>query len=753
MLTAFVRLAISSSVLLASFAGVPGSRANEPGCSLRIGVVDEAGAPAPVGVVVRVTAGERAIERDWPGGTGALVIEPVPCGTALVEAGYRKVWAPHDHVEPFTSTGIALTAGVSGSVVLEVPPLRSVRVGVHDRDGRPVPGAVLHLLPRSTLESQFGAAVIRDTGPDGTFTTAVDPREMYEIRQPRAWDANAVAATLDGRPVELPVVIAPGRHAVEVDYVVASGHWIQLSVRDASGDGIAGIGFSAAGEMHGTFAPTAADGSSAVSVERLPVEIRAIDLDGGRWVFEPESATVTEATAGETLHFLARRHEGDMFVLSVREERTGAPVSGVGLGGQTEDCPDSGFAFRERFTDADGVARIPCAPCPYWISANPPPGSRLLRRVWRGEVSCEDGLSIDLARGAVVTGSVRDRRGRPVPGLRLALGSAGARPETITDEDGRFEFAGVRTGTFEVKLVRWRALDATRGHALVRRDAPASSVDALDPSVTIDSPSDEAELELALVPGGLVCVTLADPDGNPVAVGMLDVYRPGREERVSMNAQSALVGTDEPERLCSLPLPPGGYLLRAGAGRYRNAGYVPVWWPGEEDRGLATPVEAEPGKTVEIGPMIVTPAGTLLLDVAGVERPDRDRLRVELRAAPAADASEESDDPAPAWTPVDSDRIDFPRKRGDDPDPLRVSVSAVPVGTWDARLCILPEGGDGDSEEAESPCWASGKSVDVVAGATAEAELATERPAVLPPGRESDWCPPRSAANSTCTVH
>lgn len=738
MITAFVRLAISSWVLFVMVAGVPGPRANEPDCSLRVGVVDEAGAPAPVGVVVRVTAGERVIERDWPGGTEALVIDAVPCGTALVEAGYRTFY---DQVEPFTSNGIALMSGVPGNVVLEVPPLRSVRVGVRDRDGRAVPGARFLLVPRSTLANRFGAGMVRSTGPDGALTTVVDPRETYEIRHPFEWEESAVAATLDRNPVELRVVIAPGRHAVEVDYVVASGHWIELSVRDASGNGIAGIGFHSPGEMHGASAVTAADGSSAINLKRLPIEILPIDPDGERWVFEPKSATVTEETAGATLHFLARERDGDQFVLSVREERTGAPVSGVRLRGHTEECPGSWIAFHERMTDADGIARIPCAPCPYEISVIPPPGSRLLWQKWKGEVSCEDGVSIDLARGAVVSGSVRDKRGRPVPDLRLALGSLSAQSNSITDDDGRFEFTGVGTGTFEVKLVRSRALDAIRGHLLVRRDAVASSVDALDPSVTIDSLSEEVELELALVPGGLVCVTLAEPDGNPIAVGVLDVYHPDREEPVSMTAQSSLVGTDEPERLCTLPLPPGDFLLRAGAGRYSKPDYIPLWWPGEEERDLATPVRVEPGKTVEIGPMFVTPAGTLLLDVADVvERPDLERLRVELRAAPAADAAEESEEPAPTWTRVDSDRIKLQETQDDAPEPLRVSVSKVLVGSWDARLCIMPEEGDGDSAETEPSCWASGTSVDVVAGATAKAKLVTEQPAVAPPPRPGLTC-------------
>ena len=121
-------------------------------------------------------------------------------------------------------------------------------------------------------------------------------------------------------------------------------------------------------------------------------------------------------------------------------DQSGRPVPGVRFqvdGPANLDLPPSDDQGRIRAAVAPGLNHLDCGwyalPKPYL----PVDGGPLALRAELGQPLPE--VQIELQRGVMVRGGLRDEAGQPLPNETFRLGNHGRQHEAVTDADGRFE--------------------------------------------------------------------------------------------------------------------------------------------------------------------------------------------------------------------------------------------------------------------------------------------------------------------------
>ncbi len=130
-------------------------------------------------------------------------------------------------------------------------------------------------------------------------------------------------------------------------------------------------------------------------------------------------------------------------------------------------CIDTAFSTGRicRETDGNGRYSITTRPETYVISVIPPAHSGLIGEYWNGKRTWKDAdeiavvndvrLDLAVARGSIVTGVVKDKRGLPVAGATVNFtvdqSDLDVVAATDTDSAGRFE-AAMRAGTYRLEV-------------------------------------------------------------------------------------------------------------------------------------------------------------------------------------------------------------------------------------------------------------------------------------------------------------
>jgi murein DD-endopeptidase MepM/ murein hydrolase activator NlpD len=263
---------------------------------------------------------------------------------------------------------------------------------------------------------QLAAAL---TGPDG----------RYELRAVRGTVEVRVVARGFGvsqRVVALGAGATPRREDFSL---VRAAARLFAEVRDATGAPVAGVSARVVG------GPTA----DRRAVTGLDGAFIIRDVVDGAYRLElraPGLPTTMVELASERFATFTLR-SGGALALTVLDRHTGRPLAA------SVRASGPGGATRNAATDALGGLALPHLPAGTWRLELRADGFVGERR----EVVLRDGqatpLRVELARGAVVAGFVRDYYGQRVGGARVRLGSA----ETTTSASGEFRLVDAPTGS------------------------------------------------------------------------------------------------------------------------------------------------------------------------------------------------------------------------------------------------------------------------------------------------------------------
>lgn len=185
------------------------------------------------------------------------------------------------------------------------------------------------------------------------------------------------------------------------------------------------------------------------------LEVRAIDLDGLRWIVSSGLTLRGEVVdgrgtpiAGAELNALGVDDGSDSSGTAVSDEDGAFVMTGLRAGLHALDVEAPGFArsTSPRQLDIDGI---------------------------------DDRVRLVLDAGAVVRGRVLDRHDRPLPGITLSVADGTRVVESVvTRDDGRFEQRGLRPGEISISVIEgWGDAVAGESTAVTAgTDAPAEVV-------------------------------------------------------------------------------------------------------------------------------------------------------------------------------------------------------------------------------------------------------------------------------------
>lgn len=188
---------------------------------------------------------------------------------------------------------------------------------------------------------------------------------------------------------------------------------------------------------------------------------------------------------------------------------------------------------------------------------------------------------------AVISGSITSVRGQP---LRARVVLYGSDPRVFTDratmanDDGRYEFAGLPAGTYNVA--------AARPGFSMAPDILARFFGMPGVTATVDADDERDHVDIELQPWGAISGRILDEAGEPVQgayVGLMTVrYERGRRRLVTAGTPQRY--TDDRGQFRIYSVPPGQYVLAASVNdtlAFDLAGYGPTYYPGTGAAGEA----------------------------------------------------------------------------------------------------------------------------------------------------------------------
>lgn len=211
-------------------------------------------------------------------------------------------------------------------------------------------------------------------------------------------------------------------------------------------------------------------------------------------------------------------------------------------------------------------------------------------------LACASPSAYARQQGGVVSGRVT-LDGKTAAGVEVVLLTDGNErrlevAKTLTDAEGRFRLSVEHAG-------RYRVMPFAPAYVSPNAQNVARVVTV--------APGDEiADTDFALVPGGVITGQITAPDGRPAIaerITLTPVVEAGRE-RPMLNLPPAILETDDRGVYRIFGLPPGRYLVSAGAAgesvgaglRGRRLSYTRTFHPNVTEESRATAVEVASGR-------------------------------------------------------------------------------------------------------------------------------------------------------------
>lgn len=412
------------------------------------------------------------------------------------------------------------TCGSRGTFEIRMPAATTVRVKLQRQDGAPIAGV--------KLATSFLASA--RWGPEGTwiahipdellseFAATSDAEGIVTFRDlPR--DANIRFLALDesfARCAYRESIDTSVDRDVPTALTLLRSAVIEGRVIGADGKPVPGVYVSAQGidasATTGASTYTDEQGRYALKQMRPGTFNVAIGLTGDlaeSWTavaYERFEIAEGQRFAGKDFQLIP----GTLITGKVTDADTGKPLAGLSIGVYGPAHPKSGAWVQSSKTGADGMyrLRVPAGEQYVYLSSSAPEGylePRVKSKVVK--VTDADGATVDFALppdpNPPLVGRVIDANGKPVPQALVRLERVGVdvspyvgEPSKTTDDDGRFAFASVPSGS--------------------RLRASKANVGTRHP-VSINA--DERQIAVTLEDGYLTDITgvVTDADGKPIA--------------------------------------------------------------------------------------------------------------------------------------------------------------------------------------------------------------------------------------------
>jgi murein DD-endopeptidase MepM/ murein hydrolase activator NlpD len=310
------------------------------------------------------------------------------------------------------------------------------------------PGVIVHGRVLGRLGAVHGARVLAEEGFGETShkvaTAFTDEAGEFELRSLTGKLTLVVQAAGFG-DVERTVVLdekRESRHREDFELTTEDAS-LRGEVTDPDGHAAAGVAVRVV-EGPTQRRRTITDAQGRFTLDRLASGGYTVELSS------PEYPPARASMKTDTYKTL-RVNLGGSLTIDLRDAHTGAPLAAVRIDAHGPEDRDL-----RPMTGADGVATL----------RGLEPGRWRLRARVTGYVAAEQTVDVsagrtpkqvklELRRGAILAGVVRDRYGRRVAGARVTAGDAEAR----TNADGEFRLTDVPTGAVELTA----ELDGARG--------------------------------------------------------------------------------------------------------------------------------------------------------------------------------------------------------------------------------------------------------------------------------------------------
>jgi hypothetical protein len=411
----------------------------------------------------------RAASVDPTAAAAAVAPEPAPLP---VEAGRAAIWVTGADgrfripgLARGTAAALAVAAGLAegrsravavalGQVITGVDVVLTPGVlivgRVTSQRGDPVIGAQVSAAPAQ------GAPLTAFTAADGTF-------ELGPVAGAIELAAVAFGHAEVRRRIALPLSRGrqPSTHREDLVLQVADGSLAAL-LEDTGGAAVAGAQIEVIGPAtDGRFAVSAADGTFAIDLlPPGPVRVRV------RHAAYPLAELAATATAGPRVTARLKIPLGGAVEGVLLDDFTAAPLAGVVI---TATGPAGRQA--EATTGTGGKWTLGPVAAGAWRLAVATPGYLPLARELDVPAARAPGaptvrdVRLELRRGALVGGTVRDARGQRLAGARVTIqeaGGVGPLAEGVTDAQGEFRVRDAPPGDVVVSAARGDARGAIR---------------------------------------------------------------------------------------------------------------------------------------------------------------------------------------------------------------------------------------------------------------------------------------------------
>ncbi|HVK85488.1 MAG TPA: carboxypeptidase-like regulatory domain-containing protein [Kofleriaceae bacterium] len=322
---------------------------------------------------------------------------------------------------------------------------------ITDQRGAPVAGAQISAQPEA------GAPLDAFTDADGSYKLGPTTGKLELI-------VTAYGHGGARRTVELPVATGPTAEEHREDFVlVVADATLAGTLDDANGTAVAGATIEiVGGGEEGRHAIVAADGTFAI--EMLPAGPLRLVVRHPDYPTTELEATATSGSSRARVRL--RLPLGGAVEGAVLDASSGSPIAGLAL---TARGPLGATA--EGSTDARGLWKLGPLRPGRWMVAIKVPGYLPLERELEvtagrtpGAITLRD-IRLELARGALVGGTVRDARGQRVAGAEVVVRLANGAPLAVTgrsDSAGEFRIRDVPTGDLEITATKNERTGATR---------------------------------------------------------------------------------------------------------------------------------------------------------------------------------------------------------------------------------------------------------------------------------------------------